>query len=159
MRSTQLGEKQESRVLGVGSHPCLSRQFGVGLCSRAAACGVVDSCGQLNIAGNTKLYLSSLATLRSVFPTVDVYPDWNDANGAQSIAVAVPAARPSANALMQRAVALQEQHHFRYPLPDLVGQRVTDQSENGSEVLTDDFAPVNLYEILSRNIAVALARD
>ena len=88
-----------------------------------ADCGVVDSCGQLNIAGNTKLYLSSLATLRSVFPTVDVYPDWNDANGAQSIAVAVPAARPSANALMQRAVALQEQHHFRYPLPDLVGQR------------------------------------
>ena len=86
--------------------------------------------------------------MRSVFPTVDVYPEWNDANGTQSIVVAMPAARPSANAVMQRAVSLQEQHHFRYPLPDLVGERATDQSADGSEVLTDDFAPVNLYETM-----------
>jgi hypothetical protein len=49
---------------------------------------------------------------------------------------------------MQRAIALQEQHHFRYPLPDLVGERVTDQSAEGGELLTDDFAPVNLYETM-----------
>ena len=83
-----------------------------------------------------------------VFPTVDIYPDWNDATGAQSIAIAVSAARPSANALMQRAVALQEQRHFRYPLPDLVGERVPREGADDSEVLTDDFAPVNLYETI-----------
>jgi hypothetical protein len=49
---------------------------------------------------------------------------------------------------MQRAVALHEQHHFRYPLPDLVGERVIDQSADGSDVLTDDFAAVNLYETM-----------
>ena len=49
---------------------------------------------------------------------------------------------------MQRAVALQEQHHFRYPLPDLVGERATDQSAEGGEVMSDDFAPVNLYETM-----------
>jgi hypothetical protein len=49
---------------------------------------------------------------------------------------------------MQRAVALQEQRHFRYPLSDLVGMRVTDQNAGGADVLTDDFAPVNLYETI-----------
>ena len=51
-----------------------------------------------------------------------------------SIAVAVPAATPSAGASMQRAVALQKQRHFRYPLPDLVGKRVTDQNADGGDV-------------------------
>ena len=49
---------------------------------------------------------------------------------------------------MRRAVALQNRRHFRYPLPDLVRARVTDQSAEGSEMLTDDFAPVNLYETM-----------
>jgi hypothetical protein len=86
--------------------------------------------------------------LRAVFSTVDVYSDWKEANVMQSIAVAAPTARPSADALMQRAVALQEKHHFRYPLTDLVGKRVTDQNADGGELLTDDFAPVNLYETM-----------
>ena len=58
--------------------------------------------------------------------------------------MAVPAATPGAGALMQRALALQTQHHFRYPLSDLVGKRVTGQNVDGGEVLTDGFAPVNL---------------
>ena len=79
---------------------------------------------------------------------VDVYPDWKDAAGAQSIIVAAPGASPGTDALMRRAVALQERYHFRYPLPDLVNARVTDENAEGSEVLTDDFAPVNLYETM-----------
>jgi predicted membrane-bound spermidine synthase len=73
------------RELGVPFH-LLTREFYTLVKQRLAAGGAVAS----NIAGNTKLYLSSLATLRSVFPTVDVYPDGNDANGAQSIAVLCP---------------------------------------------------------------------
>jgi hypothetical protein len=49
---------------------------------------------------------------------------------------------------MQRALALQKQGHFRYPMSDLVGKRVTDQNADGASVLTDDFAPVNLYETM-----------
>ncbi len=131
------------RELGVPFH-LLTREFYALVKQRLAPGGAVAS----NIAGNTKLYLSTLATLRTVFSTVDVYPEWNDANGAQSIIVAVPAARPSADALLRRAVALQEQYHFRYPLADLVSERVTDQNADGGEVLTDDFAPVNLYETM-----------
>jgi len=46
--------------------------------------------------------------------------------------VAGPAASPGTEALMQRAVVLQEQHHFRYPLSNLVGGRATDQSADGN---------------------------
>jgi spermidine synthase len=131
------------RELGVPFH-LLTREFYTLVKNRLAPGGVMAT----NITGNTKLYLSTLATLRAVFPLVDVYPDWRDADGAQSIIVAGPAAGPGTEALMQRAVALQEQRHFRYPLPDLVGERATDQSADGGDVLTDDFAPVNLYETM-----------
>jgi len=98
-----------------------------------------------NVTANTKLYVSTLVTLHAVFPTVDVYPAWSEATTAQAIAIAVPAPRPPAEALMQRAAALQAEHHFRYPLPELVGQRVTKLYTKGAEVLTDDFAPADLY--------------
>jgi spermidine synthase len=123
----------------------LTREFYTLVKERLAPGGAVAS----NVIANTKLYLSTLATLRAVFPTVDVYSDWREANEAQSISVAVPATSPSAGALMQRAITLQTQRHFRYPLSDLVGKRVTDQNGDGGEVLTDDFAPVNLYETMT----------
>jgi spermidine synthase len=131
------------RELGVPFH-LLTREFYTLVKERLAQGGAVAS----NITGNTKLYLSTLATLRAVFPMVDVYPDWKDEGGAQSIVVAAPGARPGKDALMRSAVALQERHHFRYPLTDFVNARVTDQSAEDSAVLTDDFAPVNLYETM-----------
>jgi spermidine synthase len=100
-----------------------------------------------NVAANTKLYLSTLVTLRAVFPTVDVYPEWTDPNGAQAIAVAVPSSRPTAESLTQRALALQQQYHFRYGLPALVNNRVTAADSEGADVLTDDFAPADLYRV------------
>jgi spermidine synthase len=101
-----------------------------------------------NIYAGTKLYLSTLVTLRAAFQTVDIYPDWSAPDEAQAIAVAVAATRPGAYTLMQRAVALQDQRHFRYPLPALVGRRDADQNSEGGDLLTDDFAPVNLYETM-----------
>jgi spermidine synthase len=131
------------RELGVPFH-LLTREFYTLVKERLAPGGAVAS----NVDANTRLYLSTLATMRAVFPTVDAYSDGKETYDTQSIVVAAPAARPSADALMQRAVALQEQHHFRYPLSDLVGMRITDQNADGAEVLTDDFAPVNLYETM-----------
>jgi spermidine synthase len=131
------------RDLGVPFH-LLTREFYTLVKERLAPGGAMAS----NVDANTKLYLSTLATLRAVFPTVDAYSDGNETYDTQSIVVAAPAARLSTDALMQRAAALQEQHHFRYPLSDLVAKRVTDQDAHGADVLTDDFAPVNLYETL-----------
>jgi spermidine synthase len=131
------------RDLGVPFH-LLTREFYDLVKTRLAPGGAVVS----NVAANTKLYVSTIATLRAVFPTVDVYADWKEAEEAQSIAVAIPGSRPSADDLAQRAAALQAQYHFRYPPGDLVAGRVTDENADGGQVLTDDFAPVNLYETM-----------
>jgi hypothetical protein len=82
-----------------------------------------------------------------VFPTVDVYPAFGEPNEPQAIAVAVPAPRPTAESLRRRALALQMEYHFRYPLPALVGKRVTELYAKGADVLTDDFAPADLYRV------------
>ncbi len=130
------------RDLGVPFH-MLTREFYVLVKEHLAPGGVVAS----NVVANTKLYLSTLVTLRAVFPTVDVYPDWMDSNIGQSIAVAVPGSRPTADSLMQRAVVLQKQFNFRYSLPALVSKRVTNQNSDGADLLTDDFAPADLYRV------------
>jgi spermidine synthase len=122
----------------------LTREFYGLVKSRLAPGGAMAS----NLSAGTKLYLSSLITLRAVFPTVDIYPDWADKAEAQSILVAMPEPGPSTDILMRRAAASQEQRHFKYPMPDLAGKRVAEQNTEGGELLTDDFAPVNLYETM-----------
>jgi spermidine synthase len=131
------------RELGVPFH-MLTREFYTLVKDRLAPGGAVAA----NVTANTRLYLWTLATFHAVFPTVDVYPDWKEETEAQSIAVMVPGPTPSKDALMQRATALQGQYHFHYPLPDLVGKRIEEQNLDEAHVLTDDFAPVNLYETI-----------
>jgi spermidine synthase len=131
------------RELGIPFH-LLTREFYGLVKERLAPGGAMAS----NVAANTKLYLSTLVTLSAVFPTVDVYPDWIDRSDAQAIAVAMPAPRPSADALQQTAAALQQQqYHFRYPLPALTGKRVAEPNSEGGDLLTDDFAPADLYRV------------
>ncbi len=130
------------RELGIPFH-MLTKEFYALVKDHLTPGGAVAS----NVAANTKLYVSTLMTLRAVFPTVDVYPDWADSTFAQAIAVAAPSPRPSADALLQRAAALQQQYHFRYPLADIVGKRVTKDFSAGGELLTDDFAPADLYRV------------
>jgi spermidine synthase len=131
------------RELGVPFH-MLTREFYTLVKDRLAPGGAVAA----NVTANTRLYLWTLATFHAVFPTVDVYPDWKEETEAQSIAVMVPGPRPSKDALTQRANALRAQYHFHYSLPDLVGKRIEDQNFDEAHVLTDDFAPVNLYETI-----------
>jgi spermidine synthase len=130
------------RELGVPFH-LLTREFYVLVKEHLAPGGAVAS----NVVANTKLYLSTLVTMQAVFPTVDVYPAWSQQNEAQAIAIAVSAPRPTAEGLRQRAVALQAEYRFRYPLPPLVDKRVTELSSKGADVLTDDFAPADLYRV------------
>jgi spermidine synthase len=130
------------RELGIPFH-LLTKEFDALVKEHLTAGGAMA----WNVAANTKLYVSALATLRTVFPTVDVYPAWADAGEVQAIAVATPAPRPSADDLTRRALALQNEFHFRYPLPDLVSKRVTEAYSEGAQVLTDDFAPADLYRV------------
>jgi spermidine synthase len=130
------------RELGVPFH-LLTREFYTLVKEHLAPGGAMAS----NVAANTKLYVSTMITLRAVFPTVDVYPDWADSKFAQAIAVAESSPRPTTDALIQRALALQQEFHFRYSLADVIGKRVTKAPPVAGDLLTDDFAPADLYRV------------
>ena len=99
-----------------------------------------------NVHDATKLYTSTVHTLRSVFETVDLYP-----TGEGEVEIVVLAEkRPEAVALGRRADELQEKFKFRFPLPKLLAQRNRKIDTAKAELLTDDFAPVNLYDEIGR---------
>jgi spermidine synthase len=100
-----------------------------------------------NVHDGTKLYASTLLTLRTVFPAVHLYP-----SGQGEVAVVVTAeAAPDAATLAQRAASLQQTFGFRYPLPRLLARRTeTSGATEKGELLTDDFAPVNQYEAIGQ---------
>ena len=96
-----------------------------------------------NVHDGTKLYASTVKTLGEVFPTVDLY------STGQSEVIAVASARPAPDGaeLDARAAALQKRYAFRFPLPTLVKVRMTNPKAQatGGVLLTDDFAPVDVY--------------
>ena len=95
-----------------------------------------------NVHDGSKLYASTLLTLAAVFRNTDLYH-----SGEGEVSVVVTDDAPSAETLVQRAAALQGKYNFRYPLPALLAKRKTDakaQMAKG-ELITDDFAPVDLY--------------
>ena len=51
------------------------------------------------------------------------------------------------------AAALQERYGFRFPLPQLLQHR-TDyiQSQSAAEIITDDFAPADIYDVMGRDV-------
>jgi hypothetical protein len=101
-----------------------------------------------NIHDGTKLYASTLRTLAQVFPQLDLYPT----GAGETIVIGAPAAIPR-DTVDRNAAALQEGYGFRFPLPQLV-QRRTDypQSQSASDIITDDFAPADIYDVMGRDL-------
>jgi spermidine synthase len=98
-----------------------------------------------NVHDGTKLYASTLLTLQAVFPSVHLYP-----SGQGEVATVVTAEpAPDAQALAARAKSLQDKFGFRFALPTLMARRndKPNTSQTG-ELLTDDFAPVNVYDTM-----------
>jgi spermidine synthase len=119
----------------------LTKEFYTLLKSRIAPGGAAA----FNVHDGTKLYASTLTTLRAVFPAVHLYP-----TGVGEVIVVVTAdAAPEPATLAQRAASLQEKYRFRFPLPELLKRR-TEKSgaAQKGELLTDDFAPVNQYDTM-----------
>jgi spermidine synthase len=129
----------------------LTREFYTLVKSRLTPGGAVAS----NIHDGTKLYHSTVKTLGEVFPTLDLYP-----SGVGEV-IAVGTADPNFDRelMATRAAALQERHKFRFPLTDVL--KVCSASERarcrmanppaqarGGVTITDDFAPVNLYDTI-----------
>src|SRR6266446_6107339 len=102
-----------------------------------------------NVHDGTKLYASTVKTLGEVFPTLDLYPT------GQGEVIALATARPAADkeALAARAAALQERYNFRFRLPQLLQRRMDNPQAEAAQgvLLTDDFAPVNLYDTIGKD--------
>lgn len=102
-----------------------------------------DGCFVLNLDHTTKLFESSLKTLHSVFESVDVYTSPGIGN---AIAVAYNRAKLSKLFLIERAISLQREHNFYYDMHDTVLMRRNVEITPEAKLLTDDFAPVNVYK-------------
>jgi spermidine synthase len=120
----------------------LTREFYTLVKERLAPGGAVA----FNVHDGTKLFTSTVRTLREVFPTVDFYPTGQ----GEMIVVTMAQPRPDPEALARRAAELQDKHGFRFVLPKLLAQRIDKVDAGKAELLTDDFAPVNLYDEIGR---------
>ena len=98
-----------------------------------------DGAAVFNVHEINRLFPVAVRTLQSVFATVDIYR-----SGLGEVAIVATDAPRSAEALERRARDLQDRYGFRYPLPDLLTHR-EELDPGAGEVLTDDFAPVDVY--------------
>jgi spermidine synthase len=120
----------------------LTREFYTLVKNRLTPGGAVA----FNVHDGTKLYHSTVKTLGEVFPALDLYP-----SGTGEV-IATMSADPKfdRNELAARAAALQQKYNFRFPLPDVLKRRLQDPQgqARGGVTITDDFAPVNLYDTI-----------
>jgi len=120
----------------------LTREFYELLKSRLAPGGVAV----FNVHGGTRLFESTIKTLESVFGHVETVP----ASG--SIITVVRNGPPlSVFEATKRAEARQALYNFRYDLRILLQGRREMGIGPYVRVLTDDFAPVNLYESIKKS--------
>ena len=85
-----------------------------------------------------------MRTLGEVFPALDLYPT------AMGEVIAVAAASPLDKETLQRkAAALQERHGFRFPLPQILQRRMDQTPVAKGELITDDFAPADIYDVMA----------
>lgn len=103
-----------------------------------------DGAAAFNVHDGTKLYAATLVTLRAVFPSVDLYPSGE----GEVIAIASMTANLDRAVLAQKANQLQARHGFKFALPELMAKRIEPPNTQRTAVLTDDFAPVNLYDAI-----------
>lgn len=101
-----------------------------------------------NVHDGSKLYASTVKTLGEVFPALDLYPTGT----GEVIAVATASALDKVT-LERRAAALQARHGFRFPLPQMLPQRMDTPQEQGTrgDIITDDFAPADVYDVMGRD--------
>lgn len=99
-----------------------------------------------NVHGDTKLFESTMRTLGEVFGEVATVP----AAGAV-ITIVRNGAPLSQAAALARADERQKRYDFRYDLGRIVSRRSEIDVDPGARILTDDFAPVNLYRKIRKS--------
>jgi len=100
-----------------------------------------------NLHGNTKLFVSAVKTLGSVFADVDLFRVNSSVGNVVAVAYNNPA--DGMSAVFERAITRQNEYGFAYPITSLIQKRMPASKLDifaKAQLLTDDFAPVNLYE-------------
>ena len=120
----------------------LTREFYEILKRRLAPGGVAV----FNVHGGTRLFDSTIATLKSVFDNVETVP----AAGSVITVVRKGSPLPLAEAKI-RVNARQELYGFRYDLTAIFSRRTVFEIDPKARILTDDFAPVNLYDSIKKS--------
>ena len=92
-----------------------------------------------NVHEPNRLFEVSVRTLQTVFATVDLFR-----SGYGEVAIVATDAPRSVESVRRRAEELQKKYGFRHALPDLLASR-SQLDPGAGEVLTDDFAPVDVY--------------
>jgi hypothetical protein len=83
-----------------------------------------------------------------VFAGLDLYP-----TGLGEV-IAVGTTSPvDRAALERRAAALQAEHGFRFPLPQILQRRLDEPQSQAAtgDVITDDFAPADVYDVIGKD--------
>ena len=119
----------------------LTREFYNLVKSRLNPGGVVVQ----NIEPSTMLFDSASATLKSVFPSVDLYD-----GGGNVVAVGYSGPQLPQTELLARAAKAQEKWNPRYDLKTMAGERRLLTRPTG-KILTDDFAPVETMRAIEKN--------
>jgi spermidine synthase len=110
--------------------------------SRLADGGVVAQ----NVEPSTMFFDSAYATMKSVFEQVDAIEA-----GGNVVLIAYAGPKLSQQELAKRASEAQERLKMRYDLRDLVKARRDVTVAKDAQVLTDDFAPVEMLKTVKRH--------
>jgi predicted membrane-bound spermidine synthase len=104
-----------------------------------------------NILPTEKLFDSNARTLQLAFDNIDFF-DSGDRNPVQSNVIVLGRLDPFTQAeTLQRAIAAQQRYKFRFDVSQLVGKRRLELPKTlKGEVLTDDFAPADVYDAYGR---------
>jgi hypothetical protein len=105
-----------------------------------------------NILPGYKLYESNVRTLKLVFEGIDLYHSGDAAlDDAAVIVIGRRDSSADAETLSQRAAAAQDRYKFRFDVSQLLtARRIEVPKTPKGEVLSDDFAPVDLYDSYGR---------
>jgi predicted membrane-bound spermidine synthase len=105
----------------------------------------------INIWPAEKLFVSNVRTLKLAFDTLDFFNSGDPTIEAQSVIVTAPLDPVSKDETAQRAAAAQEHYHFRFDVTRLVEERRFQPPASAKgEILTDDYAPANVFDAYGR---------
>jgi spermidine synthase len=104
----------------------------------------------LNIWPAEKLFASNVRTMKLAFESLDFFDSGDPTVEATSVIVTAPLDPVDAAETAQRAAAAQEHYRFRFDVTKLAKERRMQPPAGKGEILTDDYAPANVFDAYGR---------